>query len=178
MLDELERVLGIGAFPVNWPIGNGADFKGVFDRHAHEVHLFERTVGGQFRAPVSIGDLSDPVIRERLDEADLSEGHGRAGHAGAWRANHLMKQAVLAGKTTPVFFGSAANNFGVKLMLDGFLKHSSAAASRITVAERHHCAGTTGVLGFYFQDPGEHGSHGIGIASRSCGFVRESSSAT
>src|ERR1700728_17298 len=69
LLDELERVLGIGAFPVNWPIGNGADFKGVFDRREHQVHLFERTVGGAYRAPVSIGNLSDPVIRERLDEA-------------------------------------------------------------------------------------------------------------
>src|SRR6202167_2360958 len=67
LLDELERVLKIGAFPVNWPIGNGPDFKGVFDRHDHHVHLFERTVGGAYRAPVSIGNLSDPVIRERLD---------------------------------------------------------------------------------------------------------------
>src|SRR5579885_96529 len=41
LLDELERVLNIGAFPVNWPIGNGSDFKGVFDRQEHQVHLFE-----------------------------------------------------------------------------------------------------------------------------------------
>src|SRR5579872_3730370 len=53
LLDELERVLNIGAFPVNWPIGTGPDFKGVYDRHEHQVHLFERTVGGVYRAPVS-----------------------------------------------------------------------------------------------------------------------------
>src|SRR3984893_5349073 len=58
LMDELESVLGIGAFAVNWPIGNGADFKGVFDRQDKHVHLFERTVGGLFRAPVSIGNLS------------------------------------------------------------------------------------------------------------------------
>ena len=49
LLDELESVLGIGAFPVNWPVGNGADFQGVFDRQTRQMHLFERTVGGQCR---------------------------------------------------------------------------------------------------------------------------------
>jgi peptide chain release factor 3 len=123
LLDELERVLGIGAFPVNWPLGNGPDFRGVFDRHDRQVHLFERTVGGAFRAPVSIHDLADPVIRERLDEQTyhkITEELTMLEHAG----EAFDAAAVLAGKTTPVFFGSAANNFGVKLMLDGFLKHS------------------------------------------------------
>src|SRR4029078_8162211 len=73
LLDELERVLGIGAFPVNWPIGTGFDFKGVYDRRAKEVHLFERTVGGQYRAPVSVGGLNDPIIRERLDDATYAK---------------------------------------------------------------------------------------------------------
>ncbi len=53
LLDELERVLGIGAFPVNWPIGNGFEFQGVYDRQTKLMHLFERTVGGQYRAPVA-----------------------------------------------------------------------------------------------------------------------------
>jgi peptide chain release factor 3 len=123
LLDELERVLKIGAFPVNWPIGNGADFKGVYDRRRREVHLFERVVGGAYRAPVSIGGLSDPVIRERLDDATyhkVTEELGMLEHAGETFDN----EAVLAGRTTPVFFGSASNNFGVKLLLDGFLEHS------------------------------------------------------
>ncbi len=64
LLDELERVLGLGAFPVNWPIGNGFEFQGVYDRRTSEVHLFERTVGGQFRAPVSIGGLR--FVRARI----------------------------------------------------------------------------------------------------------------
>src|SRR5213082_1827135 len=51
LLDELANVLGIGAFPVNWPIGDGDEFRGVYDRLAHEIHLFERTEHGQRRAP-------------------------------------------------------------------------------------------------------------------------------
>jgi peptide chain release factor 3 len=123
LLDDLEKVLGIGAFPVNWPIGAGPDFKGVYDRRAKQVHLFERTVGGMFRAPVDIGDLSDPVIRERLDEQTynkVTEELGMLELAG----ESFDEAAVLAGKTTPVFFGSGVNNFGVQLLLDGFLRHA------------------------------------------------------
>jgi peptide chain release factor 3 len=72
LLDELEKVLGIGAFPVNWPIGDGADFKGVYDRLAKKVHLFERTVGGKYRAPVSVGDFADDAIRKQLDETTFN----------------------------------------------------------------------------------------------------------
>lgn len=130
LLDELEHVLGIGAFPVNWPIGTGFDFKGVYDRHAKQVHLFERTVGGQFRAPVAIVGLSDPVIRERLDEATfhkVSEELQMLDSAG----ETFDEEAVLAGLTTPVFFGSGLNNFGVQLLLDGFLKHSPPPKARV-----------------------------------------------
>ena len=69
LIDELENVLQLGAFPVNWPIGTGVEFKGVFDRLTKQVHLFERTEGGVYRSPVSIGDLSAPFIRERIDDA-------------------------------------------------------------------------------------------------------------
>ncbi len=123
LLDELERVLGIGAFPVNWPIGNGFEFQGVFDRQTQQMHLFERVVGGQFRAPVEVGGLHDDIIRGRLDEATFhktAEELEMLEHAG----HEWDDAAVLAEKTTPVFFGSASNNFGVQLLLDGFLKHA------------------------------------------------------
>jgi peptide chain release factor 3 len=123
LLDELEKVLGIGAFTVNWPIGNGFEFKGVYDRRAKQVHLFERTVGGMYRAPVSIGGLSDPVIRERLDDATyakVTEELDMLHHAG----EDFDEAGVLEGKMTPVFFGSGVNNFGVQLLLDGFLRHA------------------------------------------------------
>jgi peptide chain release factor 3 len=133
LLDELERVLGIGAFPVNWPIGSGADFQGVFDRHSKQMHLFERTVGGQFVAPVSIGGVADPLIRERLDDEALhkvTEELEMLEHAG----EEFEEAAVLAGRTTPVFFGSAVNNFGVQLLLDGFLKHAPGPKGRHSAA--------------------------------------------
>jgi peptide chain release factor 3 len=123
LLDELERVLGIGAFPVNWPIGNGFEFRGVYDRQTKLMHLFERTVGGQYRAPVSVGGLDDPAVRGKLDDATFRhtvEELQMLDSAGAdWDDT-----AVLAGQTTPVFFGSGINNFGVQLLLDGFLKHA------------------------------------------------------
>ena len=130
LLDEVERVLGIGAFPVNWPIGTGFGFKGVYDRRAKEVHLFERTVGGQYRAPVSVGGLGDPLIREGLDEESfrkVSEELEMLDLAG----ESFDEEVVLAGQTTPVFFGSALNNFGVQLLLDGFLKHAPAPRPRV-----------------------------------------------
>lgn len=121
LLDELERVLGIHAFPVNWPLGDGVDFRGVYDRQGKLVHFFERVPGGQYRAPVSVHGLADDKVRDAMnpdvytrtvDELDMLDGAGASfDHA-----------AVLAGKLTPVFFGSAVNNFGVQLLLDAFLE--------------------------------------------------------
>jgi peptide chain release factor 3 len=123
LIDELERVLGIGVFPVNWPIGNGPEFQGIYDRQTKTMHTFERVVGGKHRAPVVVGRLHDPEVRGNLSEAEFSktleelEMLELAGES-------FDEAAVLAGKTTPVFFGSGVNNFGVQLLLDGFLKHA------------------------------------------------------
>src|SRR5579864_3706931 len=64
LMDELEAVLGIHAYAMNWPLGTGPDFKGVFDRFGKQAHFFERTTGGAYRAPVSLHDLSAPMVRE------------------------------------------------------------------------------------------------------------------
>src|SRR6266446_5276480 len=129
LLDELERVLGIAAYPVNWPLGDGKDFRGVFDRQGNVVHFFERVPGGEYRAPVSVHGLSDPVVREQLspqtyertvEELAMLDGAGAAfDHA-----------AILHGELTPVFFGSAVNNFGVQLLLDVFLELAPAPRPR------------------------------------------------
>jgi len=133
LVDELERVLGIGAFPVNWPIGNGFDFRGVFDRQTSQMHLFERTVGGQFRAPVSVGDIHDPAVRGQLDEQTFNQTVEELQMLET--AGEVWDDAaVLAGLSTPVFFGSASNNFGVQLLLDGFLKHAPGPKGRNSVA--------------------------------------------
>ena len=129
LIDELERVLGIGAFPVNWPIGNGPEFQGIYDRQTKTMHTFERVVGGKHRAPVVVGGLHDPEVRGNLSEAEFSktleelEMLELAGES-------FDEAAVLAGKTTPVFFGSGVNNFGVQLLLDGFLKHAPSPRGR------------------------------------------------
>ncbi len=123
LLDELESVLGIHAFPVNWPLGDGPRFRGVYDREQKQVHLFQRTVHGAYRAPVAVTGIEDESVKEAVeegtyrqvcDELELLEGAG---------AEFDLKK-VLAGELTPVFFGSAANNFGVQLLLDRFLELS------------------------------------------------------
>ena len=129
LLDELESVLGIGAFPVNWPLGTGPGFKGVFDRQTKELHLFERTPLGAYRAPVTVTNLDDPLVREKLDADDYArtvEELEMLEMAG----KEYSQQAVLAGELTPVFFGSAMNNFGVQLLLDSFLARSAPPVGR------------------------------------------------
>ena len=149
LIDELENVLQLGAFPVNWPIGTGVEFKGIFDRLKRQVHLFERTDGGVYRAPEEVGDLSDPFIRDRIDDATfhrITEELAMLEQAG----ETFDSAAVLAGYTTPVFFGSAMNNFGVQLMLDGFLKHSAAPQAR-KVGDRLIAPADPDFSGFIFK---------------------------
>jgi peptide chain release factor 3 len=129
LLDELEHVLGLQASAVTWPLGNGPSFRGVFDRLRRQVHLFERVPGGAFRAPDEVADLGDPVVREKLDEPTYHEvAEQLAMIAGAGHAFDLA--AVHAGRQTPVYFGSAVNNFGVELLLDGFLRDALPPAPR------------------------------------------------
>lgn len=152
LLDELESVLGIHAFPMNWPLGTGIDFKGVFDRREKQVHLFERTVGGMYQAPVSIHDMSDPFVRERMDETSYNrtvEELAMLDGAGA----SFDPARVLAGEITPVFFGSAMNNFGVQLMLDNFLAYSPPPASRRS-KEKEILAQQEAFSGFVFKIQG------------------------
>src|SRR5688572_22316865 len=66
LMDELESVLGISAFAMNWPLGAGPEFSGIYDRIARQVHFFERTPGGAYRAPVKVHDLSDAAVRSKL----------------------------------------------------------------------------------------------------------------
>lgn len=121
LLDEIERTLGIQTYPLNWPIGDGPDFRGVYDRASQSVHLYERTEHGAKRAPsIQIDDLADPrldaiigreragVLREELELLDM------AGSA-------FDEAAMLGGELTPVCFGSALTNFGVQLFLDRFV---------------------------------------------------------
>jgi peptide chain release factor 3 len=129
LIDELEKVLGLKPFPVNWPMGNGPDFRGVYDRMTKQAHLFERTPGGAYKAGLKTAGLEDALIKEKLDSVsyrNFIEEVGMLELAGTT----YDREAVLAGEVTPVFFGSAVNNFGIQLMLDGFVEHSAPPGSR------------------------------------------------
>ncbi|MFN7160966.1 MAG: peptide chain release factor 3 [Candidatus Gracilibacteria bacterium] len=123
LLEEIEQLLKIDTFPINWPLGTGTEFKGIFDRLKKQVHLFERTTGGVYKAPVEIASLDDPMIKEKffedthkkiMEEVELLDVVGEK----------FDFDRVIKGELTPVFFGSAMNNFGVQLLLDGFLEYS------------------------------------------------------
>ena len=133
LLDELENVLGLQSSPVVWPLGNGPSFRGVFDRRTREAHLFERVAGGKFQAPVNVTSLDDPAVRSKLDDYSYAEAHEQLAMLdGAGHAFDLAK--VRAGQQTPVYFGSAVNNFGIQLLLDGFLHDSIPPSPRRSVS--------------------------------------------
>ncbi len=133
LLDEIEQTLGIQTYALNWPIGDGVDFKGVYDRQSQTVHLFQRTEHGAKRAPVTVASLDDPALAQAL---------------GAERAARLREDVelmdlagvpfdldrVLAGELTPVCFGSAVTNFGVELFLNAFVEYAPAPGPRETTA--------------------------------------------
>jgi len=111
LIDDIEDQLGIRATPVTWPVGNGPDFAGVVDRRDSTLWEFERTARGR-----EIGE-------ERATDLDLGDGPvgpqvaGELSLLDAVEADHDQK-TFLAGETTPVFFGSALWNFGIRLLLD------------------------------------------------------------
>ncbi|MEX2146032.1 MAG: peptide chain release factor 3 [Candidatus Rokuibacteriota bacterium] len=131
LLDEIERVLGIAAVAVNWPIGQGAAFQGVYDRDRQEVLRFQRTERNERRAPVIAMPLDDP----RLD-AELGADAGRALRDDIAlleaAGTRFERDAYLAGKMTPVFFGSALNNFGVEPFLAALLDLAPPPAPRVS----------------------------------------------
>ncbi|BAU66023.1 peptide chain release factor 3 [Stanieria sp. NIES-3757] len=123
LLDEIEQELGLQTYPVNWPIGMGDRFKGVFDRRKQQIHLFERRAHGSQAAGETVIDLGDPKIEEFLEQDlyyQLKEELEILNEIGS----DFDLEKVHAGKMTPVFFGSAMTNFGVQLFLDSFLEYA------------------------------------------------------
>lgn len=123
LMDEIERELGLQPYAVNYPIGTGDRFKGVFDRRGRHIHLFERAAHGRREAIDTVVDLGDPRIEELLEqelyyqfkeELEVIEGLGP----------ELDLDLVHRGKMTPMFFGSAMTNFGVELFLNAFLDYA------------------------------------------------------
>lgn len=129
LMDEIEQELGLQTYAVNWPIGMGDRFKGVYDRRKHQIHLFERSAHGSKEAIDTVVDLGDPRIEDLLEQDlyyKLKEDLEVLEMAGA----ELDLDLVHTGKMTPVFFGSAMTNFGVELFLEAFLDYALKPAGR------------------------------------------------
>ena len=120
LLDEIEQELGLSCWPVNWPIGSGDRFRGVIDRRSHAVILFDRAERGRQAAERTLsvqdarasGAVEPELLDQALEELELLEGAGA----------DLDLELVHAGELSPVFFGSAMTNFGVRPFLDAFLE--------------------------------------------------------
>ncbi|NJL46294.1 MAG: peptide chain release factor 3 [Leptolyngbyaceae cyanobacterium SM2_5_2] len=123
LLDEIEQRLGLQTYAVNWPIGMGERFKGVFDRRQRQIHLFERTAHGSRTARDTVIDLGDPRIEDFLEQ-DLYYQFKEELEVIEELGPELDLDVVHAGQMTPVFFGSAMTNFGVQLFLDAFLDYA------------------------------------------------------
>ena len=119
LLDEVEEILKIRCAPITWPIGMGKGFKGVFHIMDDKIHLFSATHGGKIQKGETIDGLDNPRLDEVIgnlaqqlrDEIELVKG----------ASNEFELDAFRAGQLTPVFFGSAINNFGVQELLDYFV---------------------------------------------------------
>ena len=129
LLDEVERELGIETYAMNWPIGSGKDFMGVYDREQSRL-LFFSGISGKNRAEKEEVDLYDSRVAELLDsETKHQQLIDDVELLSAGR--ELDLEEVRHGRLSPVFFGSALTNFGVEPFLENFLKMTPPPLSRI-----------------------------------------------
>jgi peptide chain release factor 3 len=120
LLDDIEDVLGMQPVPMNWPLGDGIDFKGVYDRDKQGVYAYQRIERNEKMVPetfytldklLAAGVINSTHLDQLRMDIDLLDGLDM----------DFDQAAVSAGKQTPVFFGSALTNFGVRLFLDAFI---------------------------------------------------------
>ena len=131
LLDEIESVLGIKTCPMNWPIGNGKDFRGVYDRQTRHIHAFTAFANGQkavddrdltLDSPELQGVIGDELYEKLQEDVELLDG----------ASNEFNLKEVSEGRLSPVFFGSALTNFGIELFLNYFLEMTSAPLPRMS----------------------------------------------
>ena len=148
LLDEVESVLKIKCAPVTWPIGMGKRLKGVYHIHNDAVHLYDPNHDGKILEGEIIQGIDNPRLDELIgsqaeelrEEIELVQG----------ASNAFDKEQYLAGKLTPVFFGSAVNNFGVAELLADFVTHAPAPQPRMTT-EREVLPSEEKFSGFIFK---------------------------
>ncbi|MDR3051546.1 MAG: peptide chain release factor 3 [Oscillospiraceae bacterium] len=129
LMEELERVLGIRACPVNWPIGTDGDFRGVYHRDARQVELYEAGDHGKNRVDKRTLALDDPALPDALGEPYYSRLLNEIELLDV-AGDPFDSEKVLAGELTPMFFGSAITNFGVEPFLERFLRYTPPPAAR------------------------------------------------
>lgn len=132
LMDEIGKTLNIRTVALNWPIGSGKEFRGVFDRRFDKVLLFERVLAGTEVAPVRVMEADDPALEEELGDVlyeQLMMDRELLEEAGdPWDI-----EAFLSGEVTPFFFGSAMTNFGVGPLLDALADLAPTPRARPTV---------------------------------------------
>jgi peptide chain release factor 3 len=149
LMEELENVLGIRSYPMNWPIGTEGDFKGIYNRELAEIELFDGGNHGQTAVTSTIGKVDDDVFANLLGEhyhkklCNDIELLDMAGDA-------FDKKKVADGELTPLFFGSAMTNFGVRPFLEEFLKLAPSPGIRIASTGDVE-AGDESFTGFVFK---------------------------
>lgn len=131
LLDEIESVLGIYCVPMNWPMGYGSDFKGLYDMVSDKVWLYQKGQGLKAQEAIIIDGLDNPELLSWLDADELeSVKDDIALVREALPA--FDREAFLRCEQTPVCFGSAMQNIGVDLLLNSFTQHAPGPQSRMT----------------------------------------------
>jgi len=123
LMDEIEQELGLQTYPVNWPIGMGDRFQGVYDRRTQQIYLFQRSAHGSTQAEQTVISLGDPQIEHYLDQ-DLYFQLKDEIEIIEEVAPEFDLERIHNGELSPMFFGSAMTNFGVELFLDAFLDYA------------------------------------------------------
>ena len=149
LMDQVAEKLNIRTVPLNWPLGDGKAFVGVFDRLTRKVVMFERRGAGTEIVPEEVLELDDPAIAEAIGAGryeDFREGLELVEEAGdAWSLDDY-----LAGDVTPFFFGSAMTNFGVGQLLAAIGSMAPPPAPRPTVTG-HRAPSDPAFSGFIFK---------------------------
>lgn len=129
LVEEIEKVLGIQSYPMNWPIRVGGSFLGIYDRKLSQIEMFNGVSHGQSIVESSKGNVDDPVFSDLLGQDvhnKLAEDIMLLDMAG----DEFSRRKVLKGELTPIFFGSAMTNFGVQVFLENFLDLTTLPLSR------------------------------------------------
>ncbi|MDG1683149.1 MAG: peptide chain release factor 3 [Luminiphilus sp.] len=148
LVDEVEAVLGIAGAPINWPIGMGRDFKGVYNLYTDTIHCFSPGEGGVLAEEKVIAGLDSDPARDLL--ADDYEAFFEEIELVRGASHEFDLDAFLAGQLTPVFFGTALGNFGVREMLNDFVNWAPAPQPRVSI-ERVVEASQPDFTGFVFK---------------------------